>query len=134
MAAAAGVRSNAYAPYSGYLVGAAIMDARGNVFTGVNVENISYGATICAERGAVLKMVSEGGGPIAAVAVVTSDGGTPCGLCLQVLTELASDAGSVWVGCADLEGLQRSYRLDDLMPAAFASESVHRTPVEGGSS
>ncbi|MFQ3676541.1 MAG: cytidine deaminase [Fimbriimonadaceae bacterium] len=134
VAAAAAARPKAYAPYSGYLVGAAVLDAQGSVFTGVNVENISYGATICAERGAVAKMVSEGGGPNVAVAVVTVDGGTPCGMCLQVLVELAADAHSVWVGSADLGGLRRVYRLADLMPASFASESVRRTLSDGGTS
>lgn len=134
VAAAASVRDRAYAPYSGYLVGAAVLDAQGRTFCGVNVENISYGATICAERGAVMHMVAEGGGPIVAVAVVTVDGGTPCGMCLQVLRELALDPESVWVGCADPAGLREVFRLADLMPASFASASVRRTPTDRSSS
>jgi cytidine deaminase len=80
-------RGNAYCDYSGYAVGAAVLDSEGNIFSGANVENASYGATICAERSAVCQMVAQGGRTICRVAIATADGGPPCGICLQVLME-----------------------------------------------
>ena len=77
-------RSNAYAPYSVYSVGAAVQSVDGQVFKGCNVENASYGLTICAERNAIAAMVCAGGRKVSAVAVVTKDGARPCGACLQV--------------------------------------------------
>ena len=89
VAAARAVRERAYAPYSSFWVGAAVRGESGRIFSGCNVENASYGATICAERSAVLTMVSEGDRRLTAVAVFT-DAATlamPCGLCRQVLAE-----------------------------------------------
>lgn len=90
VARATEVRKNAYAPYSKYKVGAAILTKSGKVFTGCNVENASLGATICAERGAVMQMIAAGEDDPVACAVVTKDGGSPCGMCRQVLSEFAS--------------------------------------------
>lgn len=89
--AARAVRPGAYAPYSHYTVGAAILADDGRLYTGVNVENASYGLTICAERSAVFQMVTAGGRRVLAVAVSTSNGGSPCGACRQVLVEFAAD-------------------------------------------
>jgi len=89
VAAARAVRERAYAPYSSFWVGAAVRGESGRIFSGCNVENAGYGATICAERSAVLTMVSEGDRRLTAVAVFT-DAATlamPCGLCRQVLAE-----------------------------------------------
>jgi cytidine deaminase len=81
------VQKKAYPPYSHYYVGAALLTKSGKVFSGCNVENASYGLTICAERTAVFKAVSEGDKEIEAIVVVTKDGGMPCGACRQVLNE-----------------------------------------------
>ena len=80
-------RQWAYAPYSGYLVGAALLADSGRVYTGVNVENAAYPAGTCAERTAVFKAISEGERQFEAIAVVTANGGAPCGSCRQVLAE-----------------------------------------------
>src|SRR3954452_9850159 len=85
------VRGNAHAPYSRYRVGAAIATKDGRVFEGCNVENASFGATICAERGAIMQMIAAGARDPIACAVVTDDGGSPCGICRQVLTEFSRD-------------------------------------------
>ncbi|CAN5366371.1 cytidine deaminase [soil metagenome] len=115
--AARQIRARAYAPYSVYTVGAAIRDEEGRVWTGVNVENASYGATICAERGAVMAMVAGGGRRIEAIAVATKDGGPPCGVCLQVLGEFAGPDALVLVAS---ETEVATYRLGALMPHRFA--------------
>jgi cytidine deaminase len=91
IAAAQQVRQHAYVPFSHYPVGAALLTPDGKIYTGCNVENSSYGATICAERTAVVKAVSEGVRQFVAVAVVTRDGGSPCGICRQVMFEFAPD-------------------------------------------
>jgi len=84
---AASAEKLAYQPYSHYSVGAALLTKSGKIFTGCNVENASYGLTICAERTAVFKAISEGEKDIEAIVVVTKDGGMPCGACRQVLNE-----------------------------------------------
>jgi len=127
--AAAEVRLRAYAPYSQYLVGAALLDDRGQIHVGCNVENISYGGTICAERAAATRMVSDGGSQIRAIAVVTKDGGAPCGLCRQFLIEFASDPSSVPVYMARADALAEPevHSLAELVPFAFNSSEVGRT-------
>ena len=85
IAAATAARAHAYAPYSHYSVGAALLTRTGKVYTGVNVENAAYPSGMCAERVAVFKAVSEGERSFAAIAVVTENGGAPCGACRQVL-------------------------------------------------
>jgi len=116
IAMAAEARKAAYAPYSHYLVGAALMTASGKVYTGCNVENASYGMTICAERTAVVKAVSAGEREFTAIAVVTEDGGTPCGACRQVLSEFGP---KMKVLVADADGNYKAYRLNDLLLDAF---------------
>jgi len=99
VARARAVRELAYAPYSRFLVGAALRDASGQVFAGCNVENASYGATICAERSAILAMVAAGQRTITSIAVFT-DADTlamPCGVCRQVISEFQHDARLVVV-------------------------------------
>jgi len=113
---AAEARRNAYTPYSHYAVGAALLTASGQVHTGCNVENASYGLTICAERTAVVKAVAEGEREFVAIAVVSDNGATPCGACRQVLAEFGPD---MWVLVADAVGNYRTYRLRDLLPDSF---------------
>lgn len=115
------VRSHAHAPYSRFLVGAALQADDGSVHVGCNVENRSYGLTICAERFAVGAMVAAGGPgrQIVAVAVVTdaSPPAAPCGACREVLRELA--APGCRVTSANLEGETRSWTIEELLPDAF---------------
>jgi cytidine deaminase len=115
------VRLHAYAPHSRYLVGAAIATKSGAIFEGCNVENASFGATICAERGAIMQMVAAGEREPIACAVVTADGGSPCGICRQVLAEFARDMPIVLseLGAGDDEETGRVVRLADLLPLAF---------------
>ncbi|HEY3341744.1 MAG TPA: cytidine deaminase [Anaerolineae bacterium] len=110
------MRERAYAPYSGYPVGAALLTAYGSVYGGCNVENAAYGATICAERSAVVKAVGMGEREFAAIAVVTEDGGTPCGECRQVLTEFGNDTAVI---IADVHGHYSIIDVDELLPFSF---------------
>lgn len=113
---------NAYSPYSGFKVGAALLDADGNLFCGCNVENSSYSATICAERCAFVKAVSEGKREFARIAVVGGREGDyskpciPCGVCLQVMSELCDDDFTVLL--CDGDNVVE-YDLCDLIPIPF---------------
>src|SRR5512137_362775 len=109
-------RKRAYAPYSRYKVGAALLGKSGKVYLGCNVENASYSHTVCAERTAVLKAVSEGEAEFEAIAVVTKNGGSPCGACRQVLSEFAPD---LVVYIADQQGKFRKATLSKLLPDSF---------------
>jgi cytidine deaminase len=111
------IRKNAYVPYSNYRVGAALRSKSGRIFTGVNVESAAYPTTMCAERTAVFKAVSEGEREFDAIAVVTDNGGSPCGSCRQVLAEFGLD---IVVLIADGTGeLHHEMTLSDLLPEAF---------------
>ncbi len=111
-------RERAYVPYSHYAVGAALLGKSGRVYTGCNVENSSYGLTICAERTAVVKAVSEGEMEFQALAVVTSNGGTPCGACRQVYFEFASPDAPVII--ADTEGkIHKISKIGELLADGF---------------
>ncbi len=110
-------RRRAYAPYSNYPVGAALRTRSGRIFTGVNIENAAYPTGVCAERVAVFKAVSEGEKDFDVIAVVTPNGGTPCGSCRQVLAEFGLDT---LVLIADGEGkLIRELTVAELLPGAF---------------
>lgn len=111
------VRENAYAPFSGYRVGAAIATRGGTIHVGCNVENSTYGATICAERGAVMQMIAAGQREPVACVIVTSDGASPCGICRQVLAEFADDMPVVLANLDDESG--RVVQLSELLPLAF---------------
>jgi len=116
-ARAAEARKWAYAPYSHYAVGAAILAASGKIYDGVNIENASYPVTLCAERVAGAKAVSEGEREFVAVAVSTANGGTPCGACRQFLSEFGMDAVVV---VADAEGrVLKQTTVHDLLPDSF---------------
>lgn len=121
---AAEARRRAYAPYSGYAVGAALEGASGQVYTGCNVENVSYGLTTCAERAAIYAAVCAGERAWRALAVVSADGAPPCGACRQVLAEFAD--GELLVYAATLDGRYRTWRLEELLPEPFRSEKVMR--------
>lgn len=110
-------RQFAYAPYSGYAVGAALLTETGQVFTGANVENAAYPTSMCAERVAVFTAVVSGERKFSAIAVVTANGGSPCGACRQVLAEFGLDT---IVLIADQDGrLLTETTLRDLLPGAF---------------
>jgi cytidine deaminase len=116
--AARQVQSRAYAPYSGFKVGAALRGASGRVYTGCNVENASYGATVCAERGAIAQMVAAGEERLSAVVVYTEadEPAMPCGICRQALMEFADgDVPVVAVGPSS----ERRSTLAELLPAPF---------------
>ena len=118
MAEAVKARKRAYAPYSRFAVGAALLAKDGSVYLGCNVENASYGLTICAERNAVWKAVSEGVTEFAAIAVTARDGlgAPPCGSCRQVLHEFSPNA---WVYWRDARGRILKRKLTELLPSAF---------------
>ena len=122
--AARAAREQAYAPYSQYRVGAAVKTADGRVFTGCNIENASYGLSICAERVAVFSAVAAGAREITTVAVVTADGGTPCGACRQVLAEFVPASGDLTVLLADSGGSTRETTFTALLPEAFTLRQV----------
>jgi cytidine deaminase len=120
IASAAAARERAYAPYSGYKVGAALKGKSGRVYTGCNVENAAYGSSMCAERTAMFKAVSEGEREFEAIAVVTENGGSPCGACRQVMMEFAP---GMTVIIADTQGQARVTTVRDLLPDEFILKS-----------
>lgn len=121
VAMAVRARARAYAPYSRYAVGAALLTASGRVYTGCNVENASYPLGICAERVAVFKAVSEGERDLVAIAVVTADGGAPCGACRQVLAEFGT---GIRVLIATPQGLIAVKTVAELLPLAFGPRNL----------
>jgi len=116
--AAAATRRHAYAPYSRFPVGAALQTAGGKIFTGCNIENVSFGLTVCAERVAVFTAVAAGQKELAALALVadTPEPPMPCGACRQVLHEFNP---ALWIVCSGLNGKKRIFRLSELLPEAF---------------
>ena len=115
-------RQRAYVPYSKYRVGAALRTKSGKTFTGVNVENAAYPHTMCAERVAIFKAVSEGEQEFETIAVVTDNGGSPCGGCRQVLAEFGQDT---FVLIADGAGkLLQELTVKELLPEAFTPEKL----------
>lgn len=111
----------AYAPYSNYRVGAALLTQSGHIYRGCNVENAAYGSSICAERTAIFKAVSEGEKEFQAIVVATLNGGAPCGPCRQVMREFAPN---LTVVIADFEGEFRYSTLSDLLPDNFGPEDL----------
>lgn len=111
-------REKAYAPYSKFLVGAALLTKSGDVIDGCNVENASYGLCFCAERTAIVKAISEGNRDFVAFAVATEGGGTPCGACRQFIAEFCN--GSTLVIVVDAStGTTTEFTLEELLPNAF---------------
>ncbi len=125
VAAASAARQNAHAPYSSYLVGAALLTRSGKVFAGCNVENASYGLCLCAERSAIAAMVAAGERDPVALAVVTKGpkAGSPCGMCRQVLAEFALDLPIALTVDGDPNGGRRT-TLAALLPDAFRADDL----------
>ncbi len=114
-------RQRAYAPYSNYKVGAALLGKSGRVYTGCNVENAVYPLCTCAERTAVVKAVSEGEREFVALAVATENGGSPCGSCRQTLREFGED---IVVLVAHANGLYRETTVAQLLPESFSAQDL----------
>ncbi|GIW90385.1 MAG: cytidine deaminase [Pirellulaceae bacterium] len=126
--AARDARHRAYAPYSGYRVGAALAGSDGKIYSGCNVENVSYGLTLCAERVAMASAVAGGERRWERLLVLTADAAVPCGACLQVLAEFCQDLP---IALANESGIVRLTALSQLLPQAFASgmaQGSHREP------
>ena len=115
-------RQRAYAPYSNYPVGAALLTRNGQIFSGANVENAAYPTTMCAERVAVFKAVTEGEQEFDAIAVVTDNGGTPCGSCRQVLAEFGLD--TIVLIADDNGNLVQETTVAGLLPQAFTPKDL----------
>ena len=119
---------NSYSPYSGCKVGAALLASNGKIFTGTNVENAAFGPTVCAERVAVFKAVSEGERNFSKIAVVGGKGGVidgifaPCGVCRQVLREFCDDNFTLLLG--ETPDSFKAVTLKDLLPLSFSPENV----------
>ncbi len=123
--AAARARQTAVAPYSKFLVGAALLTRRGEIITGANVESASYGLTCCAERVALFKALTEGKNDFVAVAVVTRthQGALPCGACRQLLAEYAPEAAVFVADSAALQKIRR-FTVAKLLPGAFRGDAL----------
>ena len=119
---------NSYAPYSGCKVGAALLCKNGKVYTGTNIENAAFGPTVCAERVAVFKAVSEGEREFSKIAVVGGKNGVingifaPCGVCRQVLREFCDDDFEILLG--ETEDSYKTVTLKDLLPLSFSPKDV----------
>jgi len=116
-------REKSYSPYSHYKVGAALLTSHGKIYTGCNIENAAYTPSNCAERTAIFKAVSEGDQDFAAIAVVTINGGAPCGVCRQVIREFAPNL-TIIVG--SIAGDYQVLSLPDLLPDSFGPENLPR--------
>jgi cytidine deaminase len=125
LAAARAARERAYAPYSRYLVGAALLGRSGKIYAGCNVENALYPLCTCAERTAVIKAVSEGEREFVALAVVTENGGAPCGSCRQTLREFGED---IIVLIGDTSGNYRETTVAELLPDSFSADDLPAEP------
>jgi len=115
---------HAYAPYSGFAVGAAVLTDGGEIHSSTNVENASFGLSNCAERNAIFQAVAHGARKLKALAVYTPTAAatTPCGACRQVLAEFGSDA--IIICCSDDDARERRFVLAELLPAAFGSANL----------
>ena len=123
-------RERAYAPYSRYRVGAAVLTTEGASVAGVNVENASYGLTVCAERVAVFTAIAAGARRIREVAVVTGNGASPCGACRQVLREFGGD--DLLIHVARPDGTTRTITLGSLLPESFGPSDLAALPATPG--
>ncbi len=122
-------RNRSYCPYSGYAVGAGLLTSDGKLYSGCNIENAAYGVTLCAERTAIFKAVSEGSGKISMIAVAgglkgqePADYAYPCGSCRQVMKEFAAEDLIILVAKSATD--YKEYRLEELLPFGFGGESI----------
>lgn len=115
-------QQRSYSPYSHYRVGAALVTKSGKVYTGCNVENASYGVALCAERTAIFKAVSEGEKEIAAIVIVTRDGGMSCGACRQVLNEFNPEARVIAID--EQKNIHHDTTLNQILPFAFGPANL----------
>jgi cytidine deaminase len=122
VAAARAVRAHAHAPYSGFAVGAAVLDEHGRIHAGANVENAAYPQGWCAEASALAVLVASGARQVRAAAVAAGSPVVPCGGCRQTLAEFAAGDAAVW--CADADGVTLRTTLGALLPAAFGAEHL----------
>lgn len=123
LVAAQSVQKNAYAPYSRFQVGAAILTADGQIYVGCNVENASYPCGTCAEAGAIAAMIADGKRQIAEILILSdAEHILPCGNCLQKIAEFAMP--NTIIHCADLQHIVASYRLAELLPQNFSLEKT----------
>ncbi len=118
------ISKKAYSPYSQAKVGSAIKTKSGKIYSGCNIENSSFSATLCAERVAIFKAISEGEKSLAQVYVYTKDGWPPCGMCLQVMSEFADKNTVVIIG--DEKGNEKVLKFSELMPNAFTPDHLKK--------
>lgn len=130
VAAALEARTRAYAPYSHYFVGAALLAGDGSVILGCNVENAAYPSTICAERVALTSAVAQGKRDFVAIAVATANGGSPCGTCRQVMAELGLDMA---VYISDCAGNYHTTSVRELLPDSFGPQRLAEGVAAAGS-
>lgn len=135
--AACKAREKSYAPYSGFTVGAALLCRDGSVYSGCNIENVAYGPTICAERTAVFKAVSDGKHDFVGLALTGGRANqqpehflTPCGVCRQVLAEFCRD--DFWILSVKNDAEYERYTLGKLQPMSFRPEHLGNTAEDGG--
>ncbi len=128
---AVGMLQRSYAPYSGFHVGAALLCADGSIYSGCNIENAAYGPSVCAERVAIFKAVSEGKKDFKAIAIAGGPGGKvkdlcpPCGVCRQVMAEFC-DPDEFVIILGDGEGKLKEYRLGELLPLGFSARNIEQ--------
>lgn len=132
-------RKNAYTPYSHFQVGAALLTESGQIYTGCNIENAAYGPTVCAERCAIFKAVSEGERSLKAIAIaggseketdMLSGYAFPCGVCRQVMSEFAKDAAFKVIVARSITDFQ-IFSLEELLPNSFGPENLSAKELEG---
>lgn len=123
VAVARSTRKNAYAPYSNYPVGAAVLTKSGKVYSGCNVENAAYPSGLCAERVAIFKAVSEGERDLVALVVVTANGASPCGACRQVFSEFAQD-DAVIVLASPRGARRKKFSMKQILPDRFGAKHL----------
>lgn len=116
------IRKRAYAPYSNYTVGAALLTKSGKIYTGVNIENASYPLSICAERTAIFKAISEGECDFDTVVIATKNGGSPCGACRQVMIEFAPEMTVITTD--ELGNISMLASVNEILPGAFNSKKL----------